>query len=201
MRQALRSNFLRAVFASAALASCAASRAIPIDFTAGEQQRGAEQLSVEIVPTDGYDTQRIIDLEGPSRHFYVLITNRSNEAIQLWKEWCSWGYFNLSFEARRKDGKVLVISKRDRGWDRNFPCPTTVPPGGHVVRDVALEPSIWENSPLSGGSGQATVGLRAVFEISEDPKTREFNVWTGKVWSAEDQYSIYWSCGKSACPR
>jgi hypothetical protein len=55
-----------------------------------------------------------------------------------------------------------------------------------------LDPSIWQNSPLSGESGKATLRLKAVFEIREDEASKEQRVWTGKVSSPEDEYKLYW---------
>src|SRR5689334_7045545 len=77
-------------------------------------------LSVQIVPTGARGSERSIELYQPGAHFHVTLTNKTKQPIRLWKEWCSWGYFNLSFEARGADGKVTRIHKRDRGWDKNF---------------------------------------------------------------------------------
>jgi hypothetical protein len=150
-------------------------------------------LAVNIVPTSSSEkVGQAIELFDKDRHFHVVVTNLSSAPIKLWEEWCSWGYFDLSFEARDVTGRRFVISKKMRGWDKNFPCPVTIGAGRAWVIDVNLDPSIWQNSPLSSDRGQATLRLRAVFEISEDEASKANGVWTGKVSSPEDEYKFYW---------
>ena len=145
-------------------------------------ERPRSQLSVQIVPTSS--DAKTWSLAQPSddgaQHFHVVLTNASNGPIRLWKEWCSWGYFNLSFESRDSKGKAVVISKKIRDWDKNFPCPVELAAGEHWVIDVGLEPAIWHNSPLSDDSGKATIRLKAVYEIREDKASKEEKVWTGR---------------------
>ena len=152
------------------------------------------QLSVQIVPTSSSDKSgRWLSLaDDGSKHFHVVVTNLSNGPISLWQEWCSWGYFNLSFEARDAGGRTTTIAKKPRDWTRNFPCPVLIAASEHWVIDVDLEPSVWENSPLAGGSGRATVRLKAVFEIREDNESKKERVWTGRVSSPENEYTISW---------
>src|SRR5689334_20132316 len=149
-------------------------------------------VAVTIVPTSsGGRSGDAIELFGDS-HFHVVVTNSSGAPIKLWKEWCSWGYFSLSFEARDASGRSFVISKKVRGWDKNFPCPIVVGPGRPWVIDVNLDPSIWQNSPLSSDAGKATLRLKAVFEIRKDESSEKEGVWTGRVSSPEAQYTLYW---------
>jgi hypothetical protein len=152
------------------------------------------QLSVQIVPASSHPRSgRWLYLsDDGSRHFHVVLTNASKEPIRLWEEWCGWGYFSLSFEARDSKGKVVVISKKPRGWDKNFPCPVELAAGEQWVVNVGLEPAIWENSPLAGDSGKATTRLKAIYEIREDGATRKEKVWTGKVSSPELEYNLTW---------
>jgi hypothetical protein len=157
-----------------------------------EPHEARPPVAVSIVPTsaDGR-TGDVIELFGDS-HFHVVVTNSSGAPITLWKEWCSWGYFNLSFEARDASGRSFVISKKMRGWDKNLPCPIVIGPGRPWVIDVSLDPSIWQNSPLSSDAGKATLRLKAVFEIRKDESSEKAGVWTGKVSSPETEYTLYW---------
>jgi hypothetical protein len=150
-------------------------------------------LTVQIVPTARGTDRPALQLHESRDHFHVMVTNVSKETIRLWKEWCSWGYYNLSFEAREGEGKVKLISKRIPGWEKNFPDWIAIPPGEHLIIDVGLEPSLWKNSPLAGRSGEATLRLKAIFEIPEDEDSKEHKVWTGRVTSAETEYSLYWT--------
>jgi len=149
-------------------------------------------LAVNIVPTSSdARTGDTLELFGDG-HFHVVVTNLATAPIRVWKEWCSWGYFDLSFEARDATGRSFVISKKNRGWDKNFPCPIAIGGGRSWVIDVNLDPSIWLNSPLSNDTGKATLRLKAVFEIREDERSREERVWTGKVTSPAGEYTLYW---------
>jgi hypothetical protein len=70
-------------------------------------------LAVRIVPTSYREkTGRAIELRRPSEHFYVVVTNVSGEPIRLWKEWCSWGYFNLSDSTGLQVLRCRVSSRR-----------------------------------------------------------------------------------------
>jgi len=150
-------------------------------------------VAVQIVPTSSRErTGQWIELANGG-HFHVVVANLSSSPIRLWEEWCSWGYFNLSFEARESTGSSFVISKKNRGWDKNFPCPVVVDAGHSWVIDVNLEPSIWENSPLASDTGKATLRLRAIFEIREGEQSKTEKVWTGKVSSPEAPYTVTWA--------
>ncbi len=151
-----------------------------------------DPISVRIVPTSSRDGRRAIELIDAGDHFHVLVTNNTKQPIRLWREWCSWGYFNLSFEARTAGGKATQVSKRLRGWDKNFPDWTSIPAGESLVLDVTLDPSIWESSPLADPSGKALVRLRATYQVREDKYATTEGVWTGKVSSPEEEYLIYW---------
>ena len=158
------------------------------------------KLTVQIVPNGSSGkTGETISLSNRDDHFHVVVTNVSGEPISLWEEWCSWGYFNLVFEARDSLGRVTQIYKRSRGWDKNFPCPYTLRPGEPFVIDVNFAPSIWMNSPLEDPSGKVTLRLKAIYRAEayqEEPFVKWLTgpavVWTGSVSSAEAEYSIYW---------
>jgi hypothetical protein len=162
--------------------------------TTDAQAPPAAPLTIQIVPTAARGTDRpALQLHEPRDHFHVVLTNVSKETIRLWKEWCSWGYYNLSFEARNGGGKPKVISKRIPGWDDNFPDWIALPPGEQLIIDVGLEPSLWKNSPLVGRAEQATLRLKAIFEIPDDEDSKANKVWTGRVTSPETEYVLYWT--------
>ena len=63
--------------------------------------------------------------------------------MRLWREWCSWGYFNLRLEVE-VGGKVHTLVKKPREWTRNFPDLLFLPPGEPVVMAASLDPDVWE---------------------------------------------------------
>lgn len=160
------------------------------------------KLTVQIVPnaSDGKIGETIsLSNRDRDKHFHVVVTNVSGEPISLWEEWCSWGYFNLAFEARDALGRVTQIYKRSGFWDKNFPCPYLLRPGEPFIIDVNFAPSIWMNSPLEDPSGKVTLRLKAIYRAEayqEEPFVKWLTgpavVWTGSVSSAEAEYSIYW---------
>src|SRR5688572_4135471 len=90
----------------------------PSDNRAAEPAESAA-LAVRVVPTSYREEGgRAIELRRPSEHFYVVVTNVSGKPIRLWKEWCSWGYFNLSFQVTDDAGRSVEVRKQDRDWTR-----------------------------------------------------------------------------------
>jgi len=155
------------------------------------EEKPAEALSVRIVPTNFRETVgRSITLWQPTQHFHVIITNSSDKPLRLWKEWCSWGYYNLYFEATDKDGKKSHVKKMPRGWTKNFPDWITVFPGDHKVFEVTFD-ATWRGAPVPPKGKSHKINLKAVFEIGEDKDTKQNQVWTGKVSSPELPYTIY----------
>ena len=115
-------------------------------------------LSIRIVPTSYRDDGgRTIGLYHPSHHFYVVLTNDSDKLIRLWKEWCSWGSDNLSFEVTEEKGRSVAVTKSQRDWTKDFPDWEVIPPGGHQVRRLIFDSTEWENSPMPEAGRSRTV--------------------------------------------
>lgn len=152
----------------------------------------SDSLTLRIVPNSIADNgERAIILTKPEWHFHVVVTNTSQEPVKLWQESCSWGYFNLSFESTDQGGKIVLIKKKAKGWNKDFPTWTVLAAGEQWVVDVAFDESTWQNPPLSAkGKGQA-IKLKAVFEIAPEPEAQERNIWTGKITSPQDGYTFY----------
>jgi hypothetical protein len=130
-------------------------------------------------------------------HFHVVVVNASDKPVRLWSDRFSWGYDNLSFELVADDGAVTPITKKPRGWDKNFPDWLELPPGGSYVLNVdwfsAAGREIWENAPLAGGAAPKPrlFKLRAVYEIKPDGESKKLGVWTGKIASPVDVYAVW----------
>jgi len=157
-----------------------------------DQKKQADSLSVRIVPT-GFREQggRSITLWQPSQRFHVIISNTSEESVRLWREWCSWGEQMLSFRVTDENGKVTLVKRVPREYTKNYPDWTTIPPGDHMVFEVSFDPGTWLSAPLPEKGKSRGVKMQAVFEISEDKDTKVHKVWTGKVSSPEQRYTIY----------
>jgi hypothetical protein len=152
---------------------------------------GVAALTVRIVPTDfEEETGRVIAMNRPSQHFYVVATNVSGQSIRLWREWYSWGYFNLTFQVTGQEGGPVEVRKVDREWTRNFPDWEIIPPGGNQVREVTFDPTTWEGLPLPEAHRSRVVRIRAIYDIQQDEETKRHGIWTGRVSSPEDSYEI-----------
>lgn len=152
-----------------------------IDSARAVQDRQWE-LSIAIPESDG---ERSISLDDAA-HFHVVLTNRSGSALNVWKDSNSWGYSALRLEVTDETGSTLVLHKKERSWRKNTPSFWAVADGESLVYDVFLAAGEWDG--VSEKMRGRTIKMRAVLEIPEDEKTREFDVWTGQVASPLVQY-------------
>jgi hypothetical protein len=149
-------------------------------------------LQVRIVPSSFREaTGRAIELYRPSQHFHVVVTNVSKEPVRLWREWCSWGYFNVSFIATDESGKTVTMKKRPRGWDKNYPDWSIIPPGDHMIFEISLDDTTWQDAPLPENGQTRRVRMKVVYAVPVDPETKSHGIWTGEISSPEDEYTIY----------
>jgi hypothetical protein len=152
----------------------------------------AVALSARIVPTSFKETgTRAITLFDPSQHFAVVLTNVGKNPIRLWREWCSWGYFNLSFEAKDQNGAAFIVTKKPREWNKNYPDWMIIPSGDHMVIEVTFDGATWQNAPTPETGQQRIVSLRAVYESVDSQEAKTNEVWTGKVLSPENTYTLF----------
>jgi hypothetical protein len=104
----------------------------------------------------------------------------------VWKEWCSWGYYALLLEFQFPDGSTHLISKKERGWDKNFPDAFLIQPNGYFVMPVKLR----EEWPDIHSKGRK-MRLRAHYRISPDDKSKEERVWSGEIVSQWIDVTVY----------
>jgi len=146
--------------------------------------------SLQIVPTRCSPTRgAIIDCATRNLHFHVVLTNKSDTDLSVWREWCSWGNECLSFEVTTPTGKPFRVTKRPIDYKKNYPDPFLVRKGGHFVWNVRFDGDIWDGFP--GNWKNQKVRLKAVFEIGKDDQTQRHQVWTGKVESGELEAQLY----------
>ena len=177
-------NNEKEIFMKTALWFVFASLAAVSLTVATEPQSGP--LAVRILPMHTDEKgNRSIELYMPSQHFYVVVTNVSRDPLKLWREWCSWGYYNLSFQTTGPGGKTILIKKKPMEWTKNYPDWTLISPGDAMVFEVSLDEETWENSPLPARNKNRDVKLTAVFEVRPDGESKQHGVWTGKAESPE----------------
>jgi hypothetical protein len=87
----------------------------------------ASQWQLVAVPQTTGKDGAVLNIKEP---FQVNLNNTSLHDLKVWKEWCSWGYFNLSFEFTGQDGEVVAVTKGGMMiWYGNMPDGLVVQPG------------------------------------------------------------------------
>lgn len=122
--------------------------------------------------------------------FQVIITNISDEPVQLWETWNSWGWYDLSFEILDDSFNILhTVEKKGRLWTRNFPSFFTLVAGDQIVIDVCFNKTDWQ-FPLEGEEDpeRSEAYIKAVYTIPEDEETDEFGIWTGRIESEVERF-------------
>lgn len=141
-------------------------------------------LSVAIAAPEHFG-KRSIDAGGT---FNIVLSNTAKHEVRVWREWCSWGYFQLSFvvrDADDKDAEQVVIRKKGRGWDKNYPDYWTLAPGEPLVWPVKLESGDWDLGPLEGKLRGRKLAVKAVFMSDKSSQSEQDGVWSGNISSAE----------------
>ncbi len=129
--------------------------------------------------------------DGHPTHFHVIVSNVSGQPQRIWQEWCSWGYFGLTFELTDDQGKKWVAQKCPRDWDKNFPSTWTLDPHESLALDVYFtDTNIWQGFPMPRQSSQ-TVTMQAVLEFKPDDNSRQIGVWTGRAVSKAEKVAFY----------
>lgn len=146
----------------------------------------APTLSVEIASPARLG-KRTLDLNSVA----VVVANRSTKEVRVWREWCSWGWFQLSFEVRIDDDRVVLVRKKERGWDKNFPDFWTLAPGEPLVLTAnLLDAEAWKwSSPAARLRGK-TMEVRAVFMSADDDEAEEMGAFHGEILSPWRKYEL-----------
>ncbi|NJD06158.1 MAG: hypothetical protein FIA97_06625 [Methylococcaceae bacterium] len=137
----------------------------------------AWELSIAIPDGEG---ERALSLD-PAAHFHVILSNRAGVVQKAWKESNSWGYAALRFELTTPSGDKFVVTRKERSWRKNIPSFWSLNAGENLVYNVFLGSAEWAGLPPNPQGKHLTI--RAIVEIPDEEKSREYGVWTGKVQS------------------
>ncbi|MDW3648644.1 MAG: hypothetical protein R8P61_16370 [Bacteroidia bacterium] len=136
-----------------------------------------------VVPISNPAGEREIVLDRYPR-FHILMTNTSTETLKLWKDWNTWGFFNLNMLWEVEGEKHTIRKKTPTAWDGDFPDFWVAMPGETIILEVDMSTGVWEGIPdLYGEKIKAT--LKATYENKTDGLARKFGIWVGKVESNE----------------
>ncbi len=162
----------------------------PLEFEIADKQDKADAapaLTVTIAEPL-YQQQRALGVGGKESHFYVVVANVSKQPQKVWRDYCSWGYGNLTFKMIDEAGKETVLTKKLRDWDRNEPIYCVLEPGDLLVLDVRA--AEWVNFPRPAADQGRKIRLQAVYEIKPDKEAEKDGVWTGRVFSETKEYVL-----------
>jgi len=135
-----------------------------------------------------YQKQRALSVGSKESCFHVVVTNVSKQPQKVWREWCSWGYFNLTLKVIDEAGKETVLTKKLREWDQNSPDYCVLDPGDMLV--IKVRPAEWINFPMPVANKETKIRLQAIYEIKPDKETAAEDVWTGRIESETKAYVL-----------
>ena len=145
-------------------------------------------IAVAVLAQNG---ERRIEYRDPTAHFHVIVSNASDKPKRIWREWCSWGYYGLTFEFTDEQGKKWVAKKKPQVWTRNFPDWWTLAAHESLVIDVYFgDLETWQDFPLPE-NGSQTVTMQAIFDFKPDDEARKDGIWTGRIASKADKFTFY----------
>lgn len=131
-------------------------------------------------------------LSGNDATLSVVAMNASDKPMKLWRDWCSWGYYNVTLEFYDEHAvggaKTWMVGKADRVWRKNYPDAAEVAAGGSVIFTVSLT-SLKDTDFLAKYDGKK-IKMRVHYAIPADADTKQNGVWTGRVHSMYQEYTI-----------
>jgi hypothetical protein len=130
--------------------------------------------------------------------FYVVLINISKEPQPVWEYWNGWGFQVISFELTTAEGKLFVLTVKDRGFDKNVPSTFIVAPSEHQVFSIRLDDS-WQVQPALTVVDGMPVTLKAVYQVNPTRESTGQHVWTGRIESHSYSLSL-WQCPPSCSP-
>jgi len=139
-------------------------------------------FNLSIVPTSSTSDSRVITIASQKPHeFYVVLTNVSNKPQPVWETSNSWGSRTISFEFQFGNNPPILVARGPEGFTVNRPSTFLIPPGEHKVYPIRLDK--WWDTRGIPKSTEASVRIKAIYEVSKTPEASEYNVWVGGVES------------------
>lgn len=147
-----------------------------------QSQTTLSPLELElIVPVSTPAGDRVISMDRYPR-IHVRITNVSNQPQRLWKDWNSWGWFNLTLQMVTETDTTIISRKRPDHWDGDFSDFWLLQQNESIILEVDLTTATWKGFPDLYGES-LSVTLTAIYQNKPDILAEEFGIWTGKLES------------------
>jgi hypothetical protein len=166
------------------------SLGLPLILTSAYTKAG-EQADLSLtVAVPIHNGQRTIQVGRQATIFHVIIENSSEHQVNLWREWSSWGYYNLKFQFTNEKGATWIARKKEKEWEKNFPDFVSVDPRDKMVTNVTFTPDIWENVLPPDTELSTTVTMIAIYESEDSEDARKRGVWSGRLVSDKREYIL-----------
>ena len=167
---------------------CAALAAVcwaPGDRGAPGAVAASAPLDVSLAPHRASDSSPpVVALAAESPQLTVVLTNKDPHTLRLWKDSCSWGYRNLSFELIEA-GRRITVTRAERGFEKNVPAWDDLPSGGSLSTDVTLSAVEWRGLPVLKHGEQRMVRIRAIYQSEAGFDATTHHVWVGAARSSD----------------
>lgn len=154
---------------------------------------GAKQPDwrIELVPGRNSEGKgAVLYAKKPLDVFYVVLHNQSGRDLKVWRDWCPWGYDNLSFVVDPGDGggREMKITRKPNNWGKSYPDAALVKAGACYVYPVHLAGKTWKGTDAIPDA--KPVKLAVVFRVPATPESKQKNVWVGEVVSKPVQVTL-----------
>ena len=153
-------------------------------------------FSITVVPQDSGDHGQWISMRqaGFIKPFYVVLTNTTSEPQSVFEAWNGWGYKAITFELLTEDCQRVVVSRKDKDFDKNYPSTFIVPPGENYVYTIALTNEDWTAVPSLRFSNVEAVAvhLKAIYQLTPTRASRKVGkrIWIGRVESNDYTFQL-----------
>jgi hypothetical protein len=154
-----------------------------------DQSTGALAVALALTHTSAESGADLV-VGGSTPQLTVVFRNVGTAPLRLWKDTCSWGYRNLSFEMSDAGGRRFTVSRVEVPWEKNVPTWDTLAPGASVSRDVTLNHGDWQGLPPLAPGEARRVSLRAVYRSSPDEQSRRHGIWVGSAQSEDLEVTL-----------
>ena len=145
-----------------------------------EESAQLREVRVELRPSE----DGVLLFSPQIRHHlhFLLFSNRAG--LKVYEDWNSWGYFAPSFKAEDGNCRTYDITRRERGWDKNYPSTATLNKGDFLIIDTYLCDETWRVTPKLPATKTLTLQVVGRFVMKADKKRPVSGLWTGQAESA-----------------
>jgi hypothetical protein len=120
----------------------------------------------------------------------IVLKNIGSETIRVWKDNCSRGYRNVSFEMIDKEGRRFVVQRAPITWEKNIPAWDTLAAGDSVSREITFKPHEWRGLPELRPGEARSVKMRAIYTSADSYDAQHDRVWVGTVSSEPAEVTL-----------